>query len=124
MALTLTLPPEYGYVILTASLSVFVNEWHAFRMGSFRKAAKMPFPNAYATADEAKESKERYLFNCAQRAHANWGEHWPGLLVGLAAGGLKCEFLASLILVCSGDEFPLILGGGRLTLLHFYRSYC
>ena len=92
MALTITLPPEYGYVLITASLSVFVNEWHSFTTVKHRKAAKMPYPNAYATAAEASESKEKYLFNCAQRAHANYLEHWPSLLVGLAAGGLKCTF--------------------------------
>ncbi len=63
--------------------------------GSFRKAAKVPYPIAYASAAESKESKEKYLFNCAQRAHANYLEHYPQMLVGLMVGGLRCSFHAS-----------------------------
>ena len=57
----------------------------------YRKAAKVPYPNAYASAAEAKENKDKYLFNCAQRAHANFIEHHPQFLVGLLVGGIRCE---------------------------------
>ena len=57
----------------------------------FRGRAKVPYPNAYATHAEAKEDKEKYLFNCAQRAHANFLEHQPSFLVGLMVGGLRCK---------------------------------
>ena len=56
---------------------------------SARAAAKVPYPNAYASAAEAAESKEKYLFNCAQRAHANYLESLPTFLVSLFVAGLK-----------------------------------
>ena len=64
-----------------------------YRVGEYRRAAKVAYPNAYATNAEAKEDKAKYLFNCAQRAHVSFTEHWPSMLIGLLAGGLKCKFL-------------------------------
>ena len=59
-------------------------------MRPYRRAAKVPYPNAYASAVECRENKDKYLFNCAQRAHGNFLEHQPSMLVGLLVGGLKC----------------------------------
>ncbi|KAL8700398.1 MAG: hypothetical protein Q9201_005474 [Fulgogasparrea decipioides] len=103
--LSLSVPPEYGYpsplsfppfktdihsyVLLSATLSSCVNYWHATQTGKYRTAAKVPYPNAYATAQEAKESKEKYLFNCAQRSHTNFLEHQPQFLLSLLVSGLK-----------------------------------
>jgi glutathione S-transferase len=58
------------------------------RVGSFRKAAKVPYPNAYATALEASTSPEKHAFNCAQRAHANFIENQPSFLATLLVAGL------------------------------------
>ncbi|KAL9615707.1 MAG: hypothetical protein Q9204_008685, partial [Flavoplaca sp. TL-2023a] len=55
-------------------LSTLVGYWHLPNTGRFRKAAKVPYPNAYATPDQMKESKAHYLFNCAQRSHATFLE--------------------------------------------------
>ncbi|KAL8774235.1 MAG: hypothetical protein Q9209_000986 [Squamulea sp. 1 TL-2023] len=74
MSTQITIPSEYGYVLLTAYLSTTVGYWHMLRTGSYRRAAKVPYPNAYATAAEAKESKDKYLFNCAQRSHVQFLE--------------------------------------------------
>lgn len=48
--------------------------WHGIRIGSFRKAAGIRYPQAYAEkkdmADATPEKKKAmYIFNCAQRAH-------------------------------------------------------
>lgn len=64
-------------------------------MGSYRKAAKVPFPNAYASASEAKDDRAKYLFNCAQRSHANFLEHQPAFLTGLLIGGLKYPIVSA-----------------------------
>ena len=85
-------PPSY--VLATATLSTLVASYHTLMVGPYRRAAKVPYPNAYASAAECKESKEKYLFNCAQRSHANFLEHQPQMLVGLLIGGLKCMWFA------------------------------
>ncbi|KAF6225050.1 hypothetical protein HO133_010245 [Letharia lupina] len=66
-------------------------------VSSYRRAAKVPYPNAYASAAECKESKEKYLFNCAQRSHGNYLEHQPQMLVGLLIGGLKYPVVSAAI---------------------------
>ena len=81
----------HSYVLATASLSAIVNQWIAFVVGKHRRAAKVPYPNAYVTRAEAKEDNAKHLFNCAQRAHVSYQEHWPTMLIGLAAGGLVCK---------------------------------
>lgn len=51
--------------------------------GSKRKAAKVPYPRPYAFDDAAwsndgsysEASKAKYIFNCSQRAHAQYLEH-------------------------------------------------
>ncbi|MCJ1459892.1 hypothetical protein MMC28_010271 [Mycoblastus sanguinarius] len=100
MSLTLNVPKEYGFVLLTATLTTVVATWNSLHVAKYRKAAKVPYPNAYVTHAEAKESKENYLFNCAQRSHANLLEHQPQMLVGLLVGGLKCMY----------TPFPRVMG--------------
>ncbi|MCJ1276547.1 hypothetical protein MMC21_004353 [Puttea exsequens] len=85
MSLTLYIPKEYGYVLGVATLSTIVNAWYMLAVSRFRGRAKVPYPNAYATHAEAKEDKEKYLFNCAQRAHANFLEHQPSFLIRYSA---------------------------------------
>ncbi|KAL8727894.1 MAG: hypothetical protein Q9166_005771 [cf. Caloplaca sp. 2 TL-2023] len=95
MSTQFTIPSEYGYVLLTASFSTLVGYWHMLRTGSYRRAAKVPYPNAYATDAEAKESKEKYLFNCAQRSHVTFLEHQPQFLTTLLISGLKFPLFSS-----------------------------
>lgn len=87
------LPLSHSYVIASAAFSTFVGLWQALRVGTFRKIAKVPYPNCYATDAEAKADKAKYLFNCAQRAHANFIEHQPTFLVSLLIGGLSYPVL-------------------------------
>ena len=80
-----------SYVLSVASLSTVVAGWHSMNTVKFRKQSKVGYPNAYVTDAEAKESKDKYLFNCAQRAHANYLEKQPQVLVGLLIGGVRCR---------------------------------
>ncbi|MCJ1469051.1 hypothetical protein MMC07_007683 [Pseudocyphellaria aurata] len=111
MSYTLTVPADYGYihnilfkrsagvaatanarssyVIITAALSTFLTQWHAVQTGKLRTAAKVKYPNAYCSESEAKEDKAKYLFNCAQRAHANFLEHQPAFMAPLLLAGLS-----------------------------------
>ncbi|MCJ1411349.1 hypothetical protein MMC19_005437 [Ptychographa xylographoides] len=95
MSFTLTIPREYGYVVLSAISITFVNTWLGSRVGAYRKAAKVPYPNAYASANEAATSKEKYLFNCAQRAHANFLEAQPSVMTTLLVSGLGYPLLSA-----------------------------
>lgn len=53
-----------------------------------RKAAKVPYPNAYVPAAEAATSVAKYRFNCAQKAHANFTETHPTIIVSMLVAGL------------------------------------
>ncbi|KAL8678777.1 MAG: hypothetical protein Q9186_004887 [Xanthomendoza sp. 1 TL-2023] len=134
MSTQLTIPSEYGYVLLTASLSTLVGYYHLFHTGNYRKAAKVPYPNAYATAAEAKESKEKYLFNCAQRSHVTFLEVPNPFLITLPTPlppliwlerDQRSKFLTTLLI--SGLNFPLFSSAmgliwiaGRIVYLRGY----
>ena len=68
--LNIVVPSGYGYVGLAATgglwLSLFQGFWLVNRA---RKAAKIPYPQAYAEKAEAATNKEAHKFNCVQRAH-------------------------------------------------------
>ncbi|MCJ1257993.1 hypothetical protein MMC24_005821 [Lignoscripta atroalba] len=97
MSFMLTVPKEYGFVLLTAALTPFVATYHVYLVTVARKAAKVPYPNAYAPASEADPavSPPKYLFNCAQRAHANYLENQPQVLISLLIAGLKYPVLSA-----------------------------
>jgi len=92
---TITIPKEYGYVLATAATSFFVAIWHGARVTPWRKPAKVPYPNCYASAEsiaactDPKEKQAKYLFNCAQRAHANFLENYTLSLAGLLVSGVQ-----------------------------------
>jgi glutathione S-transferase len=93
-AITFTIPKEYGYILATATGSFILSTWHAMRVGPFRKAAKIPYPNNYASTEQieacndADRKQAMYLFNCAQRAHYNFLENYVGFLPALLIAGL------------------------------------
>src|SRR5271154_2516831 len=41
----------------------------SLQVGKYRKAANVPYPNAYCSHDEASKDFKKKQFNCAQRAH-------------------------------------------------------
>jgi glutathione S-transferase len=82
-----------SYVVITAATSVLVGVWHGARVNGYRRAAKIPYPQPYATPEQistaSPEMKQKmYLFNCAQRSHANWDENFPSTLVCMLLAGL------------------------------------
>ncbi|KAF2026945.1 glutation S-transferase [Setomelanomma holmii] len=94
MALTFTIPNEYGYVLLAAVSTFVVGTWHGMRVGGFRKAAKIPYPYEYASYEQIQtaspaSSKAMLAFNSAQRAHQNFGENHPTVLGTLLIAGLR-----------------------------------
>ncbi|KAF2400790.1 membrane-associated proteins in eicosanoid and glutathione metabolism [Trichodelitschia bisporula] len=94
IVLATSLPAEYGFVLLSATTTFIVTQWHAIRVGSFRKAAGVPYPNAYASAEQiataTPEKKQAlYLFNCAQRSHGNLLENLHIFLPAMLLAGLK-----------------------------------
>jgi glutathione S-transferase len=87
--------------VVAAASAVLLGVLQGFTPGKYRRAAKVPYPNHYASAEsiataetpELKQSK--YLFNCAQRAHANYLENLPFALVGLLVGGVRYPLTAT-----------------------------
>ncbi|KAF1809176.1 membrane-associated proteins in eicosanoid and glutathione metabolism [Eremomyces bilateralis CBS 781.70] len=101
MPLTITIPQEYGYVLLCSTATFILSNWHAMRVGSFRKSAQIPFPNHFATPEQiAAASGDRkeamHIFNCAQRAHYNFLENYVSFLPALLIAGLKFPVSAAI----------------------------
>jgi len=73
---------------------MFFSAWHGMRVGPFRKKAKVPYPNHYASSEaiascaDPELKKNMYLFNCAQRAHANFLENYSAFLPAMLIAGI------------------------------------
>jgi len=95
MSIAISVPKEYGYVLLTATGTFFLSTWHAMRVGPFRKAAGVPYPNQYASPEEIataatpEKAQSLHLFNCAQRAHYNYLENYVAFLPAMLLAGLR-----------------------------------
>ena len=61
---------------------------HTIMTGSARKAANVPYPLTYAPEDIAVKGSAAYKFNCTQRAHANFLENQPSIIVLLLVSGV------------------------------------
>ncbi|EPS73711.1 hypothetical protein M569_01049, partial [Genlisea aurea] len=86
MAGLVTLPGEYGYVILVLVFYSFINFWMLLRVGQARRKYKVFYPALYANESENKDAK---LFNCIQRGHQNSVEFMPLFFMLMIVGGLK-----------------------------------
>ncbi|KAL4938565.1 hypothetical protein BDV06DRAFT_200718 [Aspergillus oleicola] len=86
----ISIPGNYGYVIaVSLGLIPFLGTAHGVVVGSFRKAAAVPYPHTYATVEQCKSNPKAYQFNCAQRAHANFLENAPQTMLSILVAGLK-----------------------------------
>ncbi|KAM3294557.1 hypothetical protein ACQJBY_037450 [Aegilops geniculata] len=92
MAVSVELPKEYGYVVLTVVAYAFLNFWMSFQVGAARKKYKVFYPTMYATESENKEAKP---FNCVQRGHQNSIEMMPLFFATLLLGGLQHPVIAA-----------------------------
>ncbi|TVY17381.1 Microsomal glutathione S-transferase 3 [Lachnellula arida] len=90
---TMTIAPDYGYVLLAATSTFIVNILHMLNTGAYRKAAKIPYPAAYAPS--SRTDAEAHRFNCAQRAHANYTENQVSTLGALFIAGLSYPRVAA-----------------------------
>ena len=64
MAINITLPAEYGYVLLAATSTYFVNFYHIVLTGTARKASGIKYPAAYAANEVADKDPKAFAFNC------------------------------------------------------------
>jgi glutathione S-transferase len=68
---------------------------HAQNTGKYRKAAQIPYPNAYASAEACRGNEAAFQFNCAQRSHANFTEHHLTAVGSLLIAGLQFPIIAA-----------------------------
>ncbi|RDW65344.1 hypothetical protein BP5796_10036 [Coleophoma crateriformis] len=92
------LPAEYGYVVLAATSTFFLNTAHSANTGIRRKAANVDYPAAYAP--ESNKSPEAQRFNCAQRAHANYIENQVSFVPALLIAGTKFPLTSAVMGLC------------------------
>ena len=94
-------PPCLSYVILSGTLTTLVNVWQGIVVTGARRAAGVPYPNAYASkeqvdATEAGPARDSLIrFNSAQRAHANFLENHTNNLMMILVAGLRYPVAAS-----------------------------
>ncbi|KAL9097504.1 MAG: hypothetical protein Q9165_000400 [Trypethelium subeluteriae] len=97
---TITVPKDYGYVLLSAALTPLLSSWLGFRIPLYRKSAQVAMPQLYAehsqiAAAPPAQQKAMYVYNCAQRAHANFVENQPSLLISLLIAGLRWPLVSA-----------------------------
>ncbi|KAI6355878.1 hypothetical protein MCOR25_008084 [Pyricularia grisea] len=88
-AITLTLPGDYGYVLLAAASSFFLQTYHMVLSSKARKESGLAYPIAYAEAQVTAKDPKAFAFNCAQRAQTNFTENLTPFLGALLISGLK-----------------------------------
>ncbi|KAF1961661.1 membrane-associated proteins in eicosanoid and glutathione metabolism [Byssothecium circinans] len=91
---TFELSAQYGGVLAAVVSTFFVGTWLGIRVGSYRKAAKIPYPYAYASYEQIQtaspdRSKAMHQFNCAQRGHQNFVENHSIAISAMLITGLK-----------------------------------
>ncbi|KAJ9142734.1 hypothetical protein NKR23_g7024 [Pleurostoma richardsiae] len=92
---SIEIPSEYGYVLLAATSTFFVNTYHMILTSQARKKSGILYPAAYASNEVAEKDPKAYAFNCAQRAHANYTENLTPFLGSLLISGLRYPLLAA-----------------------------
>ena len=99
MVFTLTVPNEYGWVVLGAGIgSIVTNIFLSVPVSLARKNLNVPYPNLYAVPGVHKHADE---FNRIQRSHQNYMEMLDSYIAMTLLGGLKypiacavgCEYL-------------------------------
>ncbi|PUU72760.1 hypothetical protein B9Z19DRAFT_1166790 [Tuber borchii] len=93
-----SIPHEFSYALAGLFATALVGQYHSVLVGSARKAAKVPYPNAYASAEDASKDKEKFRFNCAQRAHSNYLENLSVVLPAFLASTIHYPTVSSSLL--------------------------
>lgn len=124
---TLTIDTNYGYVLLAATSTFLLNSLHSINTGSYRRAAGVEYPAAYAPP--SRTDKAAMCFNSAQRAHANYIENQPtvvpailiaGTRFPLTTAGLGFAWVLSRWLYMTGYSKGLENGKGRYRGISFF----
>jgi len=76
----MSIPEDYGYVILTGVGAIFMAMWKGIKVGQARKQYKVEYPNMYS---------DNKVFNCIQRSHQNTLENLPQFFFLLGTAGLS-----------------------------------
>lgn len=98
MSLSITVPQGYGYTVLVALGAIpLLAQLQGVVPGSLRKSAQVLYPNMYATAEQAKNNKQAYKYNCAQRAHGNLLENMSQVIASILFAGLFYPTAAPLL---------------------------
>ncbi len=84
---SLTLAPEYGYVVLVSVGFFFLNVAQVARIAVLRGRYRIGYPSM--------SSAEHPQFECAQRVHHNTLEQLPFFLPYLAFGGVRHPVFAA-----------------------------
>ncbi|SPQ21966.1 2d8cfbfd-1880-43b3-9397-ebc67a6ab6d3 [Thermothielavioides terrestris] len=93
--MAITIPDEYGYVLLAASSTFIVSFFHSALTSRKRRAAGIKYPITYASPEQAEKDPKAFAFNCAQRAHANFMENHTSALAAMLISGLKYPVYAA-----------------------------
>lgn len=64
MVVNITLPAEYGYVLMAATSSYFLNFYHGLVTINARKASGIGYPAPYAANEVADKDPKAFAFNC------------------------------------------------------------
>jgi glutathione S-transferase len=105
MTFTITVSPEYGWVILGCGIGSFVtNLILAGPVMAARERLNVPYPNAYAVPGVHKNADE---FNRIQRSHLNFQENLDQYIAMTLLGGLKHPRMCAIgtILFFLGSKF-------------------
>jgi len=96
-------PSGSGAALIDESVELGLDDiWGAYCRSKFlaegaaRRAAKIKYPHAYASAEACDKDPAAFKFNCAQRAHMNTIEQLPMFYPLLFIGGLKFPKTAAL----------------------------
>jgi len=92
---SISIDPNYGYVLLAATSTFLLNTVHSVNTGKYRKAAKINYPAAYAPS--SRTDNEAQQFNCAQRAHANFVENQVSAVGALLLAGIRFPLTSAIL---------------------------
>jgi glutathione S-transferase len=96
MSFTITVPPNYGYVILSSVIGsgFVVSTYMGGAVMQARKKFQVPYPNLYATPGYHKDAD---AFNRVQRGHQSYFELLPTFMILALIGGLKHPIASSVL---------------------------
>jgi len=79
MAVVISVPAEYGYVIISIVITVFIQFYLGYLVGVARKKHGVQYPAMY--------DSNKLVFNCVQRGHQNMLEtHYITIASALVSG--------------------------------------